>query len=176
MTGSVITVDGGHTVSGSWGLTKCHQRAGRAYLNVVEDVVLLPRLIVKADKKRAVCFLIKILPNVEIRAIECRNWRDVMPKCYLVANVTITDPGPYVEYQQKVPAIVARHGGKYLARAGTMHPLEGDLGIERMVIVEFESMDTARRFYESAEYAPLLKLRKETTRSQVALVEGYATA
>ena len=99
-----------------------------------------------------------------------------MTKCYLVANVTITDAGPYTEYQQKVPAIVARYGGKYLARAGAMHPLEGDLGIERMVIVEFESLDIARRFYESAEYAPLLKLRKETTRSHVAFVEGWAAA
>ena len=99
-----------------------------------------------------------------------------MTKCYLVADVTITNPGPYVEYQQKVPAIVARYGGKYLTRAGALHPLEGDLGIKRMVIVEFESLDTARRFYESAEYAPLLKLRKETTQSHVALVEGYAAA
>jgi len=67
-------------------------------------------------------------------------------------------------------------GGKYLTRAGTSHPLEGDLGIARMVIVEFESLDTARRFYESAEYAPLLKMRKENTQSHVALVEGYAAA
>ena len=99
-----------------------------------------------------------------------------MTKCYMVADVTIANPGPYVEYQQKVPALVARYGGKYLARAGVLHPLEGDLGIKRMIIVEFESMDAARQFYDSAEYAPLLKLRKETTRSHVAFVEGYATA
>ena len=61
-----------------------------------------------------------------------------MTKCYLVADVTVTNPGPYVEYQQKVPAIVARYGGKYLTRAGALHPLEGDLGIKRMVIVEFD--------------------------------------
>lgn len=99
-----------------------------------------------------------------------------MTKCYLVADVTITNPEPYVEYQQKVPAIVTRYGGTYLTRAGGLHPLEGDLGIKRMVIVEFESMDTARQFYESAEYAPLLKLQKETTQSRVALVDGYPAA
>jgi uncharacterized protein (DUF1330 family) len=99
-----------------------------------------------------------------------------MAKCYLVANAIATDPGRYVEYQQKVPAIVAKYGGKYLTRAGAMHPVEGDLGLERMVIVEFESLDVARQFYESAEYAPLLKLRKETTRSQVAFIEGFAAA
>ncbi|SEC98856.1 DUF1330 domain-containing protein [Bradyrhizobium erythrophlei] len=97
-----------------------------------------------------------------------------MPKGYLVANAIITDPGRYIEYQKKVPALVAQYGGKYLVRAGTMHPMEGDLGIERIVIVEFESVDAAKRFYESPEYAPLLKLRKETTRSQLAFVEGFA--
>jgi uncharacterized protein (DUF1330 family) len=99
-----------------------------------------------------------------------------MTKGYLVASVIVTDPGRYAEYQQKVPAIVARHGGKYLVRAGAVHPREGDLGVERLVVVEFESLDAALRFYESAEYAPLLKLRKETTRSQLAFYEGYAAA
>lgn len=99
-----------------------------------------------------------------------------MTKCYLVGNVTITDPARYKEYQDKVPALVALYGGKYLTRAGHLHRVEGDLGIERIVIVEFESLDVARKFYESAEYAPLLKLRRETTQSNVAFVEGYAAA
>jgi uncharacterized protein (DUF1330 family) len=99
-----------------------------------------------------------------------------MTKCYLVASVTVTDPGRYAEYQKKVPAIVAQHGGKYLVRVGAVHPLEGDLGIERLVVVEFESLDAARGFYESGEYAPLLNLRKETTLSHVAFYEGYAAA
>jgi uncharacterized protein (DUF1330 family) len=99
-----------------------------------------------------------------------------MTKCYLVANVIVIDPGRYAEYREKVQAIIAQYGGKYVVRAGAMHPLEGELGIQRMIMLEFESMDAARRFYESPEYAPLLKLRKETTRSQVAFVEGLAAA
>ena len=48
-----------------------------------------------------------------------------MAKCYLVAEVTITNPGPYVEYQQKVPAIVARYGGKYLTLCRYVAPPGG---------------------------------------------------
>jgi uncharacterized protein (DUF1330 family) len=99
-----------------------------------------------------------------------------MTKCYLVADVTVTNPGPYVEYQQKVPALVAKYGGKYLVRAGTMYPMEGKLGVERIVIVEFESYEAAMRFYESDDYAPLLKLRKENTDSHLVFVEGYPGA
>lgn len=97
-----------------------------------------------------------------------------MAKAYLVADVTMNDPERYSEYIKTVPALVAKYGGKYLVRASAVHPLEGDLGISRVTIVEFESMDAARRFYESAEYAPLLKLRTDTTRSRTAFVEGSA--
>jgi uncharacterized protein (DUF1330 family) len=40
----------------------------------------------------------------------------------MVASVTVANPGPYVEYQKKVPALVAQYGGKYLVRAGAVHP------------------------------------------------------
>ncbi len=74
----------------------------------------------------------------------------------------------------QVPAVIAQYGGRFLVRAGAIHPREGDLGLDRFVIIEFPSLDVAQRFYDSPEYAPLLKLRMETTRSHVALVEGAA--
>jgi uncharacterized protein (DUF1330 family) len=93
---------------------------------------------------------------------------------YLVANITITDPERYPAYRAQVPAVIAQYGGRFLVRAGAIHPREGDLGLDRFVIIEFPSLDVAQRFYDSPEYAPLLKLRMETTRSHVALVEGAA--
>jgi uncharacterized protein (DUF1330 family) len=75
-----------------------------------------------------------------------------------------------------VPAVIEQYGGRYLVRGGTVHPLEGDMGLDRFVVLEFPSMDAARWFYDSPEYAPLLKLRTDTTRSRVAFVEGYAPA
>ena len=53
-----------------------------------------------------------------------------------------------------------------------MHPIEGDLGLKRLVVLEFPSVEAARRFYASPEYAPLLKLRQEAARSGIVLVEG----
>lgn len=97
-------------------------------------------------------------------------------KCYLVANITITDPARYRSYRELVPAVIAQYGGQYLVRAGAVHPLEGDFDLDRFVIIEFPSMDAATRFYRSPEYAPLLELRSETTHSHVAFIEGYAPA
>ncbi len=93
---------------------------------------------------------------------------------YLVANITVTDPERYQPYREQVPAIVALYGGRFVIRSGAVHPREGDFGFDRFVVIEFPSLDAVTRFYDSAEYAPLLKLRMETTRSQVALVEGYS--
>lgn len=91
---------------------------------------------------------------------------------YMIANITVTDPERYPPYRAQVPAVVAQYGGRFLVRAGAVHPLEGEFGFDRFVIIEFPSLETAKRFYDSPEYAPLLKLRMETTRSQVAFVEG----
>ena len=58
-------------------------------------------------------------------------------------------------------------------RGGELHPVEGDLGLKRLVVLEFPSMQAARGFYASPEYAPLLKLRQEAARSDIVLVEGW---
>jgi uncharacterized protein (DUF1330 family) len=95
---------------------------------------------------------------------------------YLIANITVTDPERYADYRTQVPKVMAQYAGRFLVRAGALHPLEGDMGLDRFVVIEFPSLEAARRFYDSPEYAPLLKLRLETAASQVALVEGYSPA
>ena len=95
---------------------------------------------------------------------------------YLIANITVTDPEAYKSYRDGVAPVLAQYGGRFLVRAGTIHPLEGDLGIDRCVVIEFPSREAAQRFYDSPEYAPLLKLRLAAARSKMAIVEGYASA
>ena len=93
---------------------------------------------------------------------------------YLIANIEVQDREGFDAYREQVVAVIERYGGRYLVRGGAIHPLEGDLGLKRLVVVEFPSLDAARRFYDSEAYAPLLKLRAGSTVSQVALVEGSA--
>ena len=97
-------------------------------------------------------------------------------KAYLIANIAIRDPKRFPEYRDKVAPIIAQFGGRFLVRGGALHPLEGDLGLDRLVVIEFPSLEAAQGFYDSKEYAPLLKLRTEITHSKVAIVEGYASA
>ena len=95
---------------------------------------------------------------------------------YFVANISVIDPERYPPYRTAVPAVVAQYGGRFLVRAGAVHPLEGDFGFDRFVVIEFASVEAAQAFYDSPEYAPLRQLRLDTTQSQAAIVEGYAPA
>jgi uncharacterized protein (DUF1330 family) len=93
---------------------------------------------------------------------------------YLIANITVTDPEAFGRYRDAVAPVIAQLGGRYLVRGGAVEEVEGSMALDRVVVLEFPSIEVARAFYHSAEYAPLIALRGAATRSSVALVEGYA--
>jgi len=91
---------------------------------------------------------------------------------YLIAEVEVTDPAAYEDYRKQVPPIIAKYGGKYLARGGKVESKEGGWTPPRFVIVEFPTMEQARKFYDSPEYAPVLAIRKKASKSRLILAEG----
>jgi len=91
---------------------------------------------------------------------------------YAVVNVRVADPDRYAEYREKAPDTIARYGGKYLARGGAVEVLEGDWNPQRLVILEFESMERLREWYDSPEYAPLKQQRCEAAATEFVAVEG----
>jgi uncharacterized protein (DUF1330 family) len=91
---------------------------------------------------------------------------------YVIANIQITDTDRYPEYASRVPQTIERHGGRYLARGGKVEVLEGEWEPQRLVILEFESMERLREWYDSPEYDPLKQLRGEVADSQLVVVEG----
>jgi uncharacterized protein (DUF1330 family) len=93
-------------------------------------------------------------------------------KAYIVANVEVTDRAAYEEYRQLVPAFIAAHGGRYLARGGATEVLEGETVPHRMVILEFPSMAQAKAFYDSPEYQRLVAIRQRAARSSLVAIEG----
>jgi uncharacterized protein (DUF1330 family) len=91
---------------------------------------------------------------------------------YCIAEIDITDPATYEEYRKQVPAVIAKYGGKYLVRGGSVESLEGGWLPKRLAVLEFASMEQALKWYRSPEYAPLIKLRQKASRSKLTLVEG----
>ena len=93
---------------------------------------------------------------------------------YVVVNLTVEDHDRYELYKPDAARTVAAFGGRSLVRGGRVDVLEGDFHPDRYVILEFPDLARARAWYDSPEYAGLKALRKETTRSQLFMVEGVA--
>ena len=91
---------------------------------------------------------------------------------YLIAQVQIRDLAIYKQYTAQSPAIIAKHGGRILARGGATEILEGDTHERRVVIVEFPSMAAAKEFYESPEYQAAKKIRTPISEASFVIIEG----
>ncbi|HZM35275.1 MAG TPA: DUF1330 domain-containing protein [Burkholderiales bacterium] len=91
---------------------------------------------------------------------------------YVIGEIEVTDPATYDEYRRQVPATVSKYGGKFIVRGGKVEPLEGGWSPKRLVAVEFPTMEQARKWYRSPEYAPLIELRQKASRGKLLIVEG----
>jgi len=91
---------------------------------------------------------------------------------YVIAEIEVTDPVAYEEYRRQVPAVVTKFGGRFIVRGGKIDPKEGGWTPQRIVVVEFPSMAQAQKWYDSPDYAPLIKLRQKASNGKLILVEG----
>lgn len=91
---------------------------------------------------------------------------------YVIVELNVTDPQLFAEYAKGVPASIAAYGGKYLVRGGTTETKEGGWAPKRVVLLEFPSIEQARKWYDSTEYKPLLAMRLKAASAKLILVEG----
>ena len=91
---------------------------------------------------------------------------------YLLANIEVADAETYEEYRRLVPAVIAAHGGRYLARGGATELLEGTLKPNRMVLLEFPDMAKLKGFYESPEYQRLIGVRQRASNGSLIAIQG----
>jgi uncharacterized protein (DUF1330 family) len=91
---------------------------------------------------------------------------------YVIAETDLHDPEQYERYKAAAPDTIAKYGGRYVARGGDLAVLEGDWHPPRLVILEFEDLAAAKRWYESPEYAQAKQLREGAATMRLVAVEG----
>lgn len=91
---------------------------------------------------------------------------------YLMVDIEVTNPQQFEEYRRLAPAAVAKYGGRYIIRGGTYEALEGEWRPQRLVIVEFDSIEKAKAFYTSPEYRTAMKARAGAAKFKMLLVQG----
>jgi uncharacterized protein (DUF1330 family) len=93
---------------------------------------------------------------------------------YLIADFEITNPEGFQEYAQRVGTTIEHHGGTYLVRGERAEIIEGDWRPHRLVILKFESVEQARRWYSSDEYTAIKAIRHQTAKTRLVLVPGVS--
>ena len=91
---------------------------------------------------------------------------------YVIANVVASDPSTYPSRGEEAAETIRRYGGRYLARNGPAELREGDCRLGRLIVIEFETLEAARRWYDSSDYAPVKAQRMANATSQVVIVQG----
>ena len=86
---------------------------------------------------------------------------------YWVARSKINDPAEYKKYTDLVPAIIAKHGGKVLARGGRFQIMEGPQKFSRFVVIEFPSFEQGVACFASDEYNKAAAFRRANGAGEV---------
>jgi uncharacterized protein (DUF1330 family) len=91
---------------------------------------------------------------------------------YIIVEVSITDPKAYEEYKKLTPAAVAAYDGKFIVRGGETETLEGDWQPERIVVLEFPSLEQAKAWWASDVYSPAKLIRQQAAKTKMIVVNG----
>ena len=91
---------------------------------------------------------------------------------YVITDLHIYDIEHYLEYQQAMRPLLAAVGARYLARGGLFKVYEGDYEPNRLVVVEFPSLEAVDDFYESEDYQALEAQRRACSNARIIAVDG----
>jgi uncharacterized protein (DUF1330 family) len=83
-----------------------------------------------------------------------------MSLAYWLARCRVDDPVEYKKYTDQVPGIIAKYGGKVLARGGRYQVMEGTDQFHRFVVIEFPSLEQAVKCHQSPEYQAAAAYRR----------------
>ena len=95
-----------------------------------------------------------------------------MTKAYVIADIEVTHPDAYEDYKRLSTQAAELYGARFLVRGGAVERLEGDREPQRLVLLEFEDEDAARRWYDSPEYTEARSVRQRAAHSSLVLVSG----
>jgi uncharacterized protein (DUF1330 family) len=93
---------------------------------------------------------------------------------YVIVEMTVTDPVRIEDYRKLAGASVAQHGGRFVVRGGRSETLDGDWRPQRLVVIEFPSLDQAKRWHASPEYRRACEIRNRAASTRMVAVEGTA--
>lgn len=93
-------------------------------------------------------------------------------KGYLVLDLAITKLEEFLEYAERIPALIVKHRGKYIVKGVVPENIEGNWLPDRLVILEFAAEHNAKEFLADPASKKLFRLRQSSTRSNLIFALG----
>ena len=94
-----------------------------------------------------------------------------MAKGYMVADLHVRDKAGLEKFREMAKPVLEEYGGKVLVRTPSAEAREGKkTGV--VVVLEFVSMDQARKCYESEAYQTAKAVRDKACDTDLFLAEG----
>ncbi|WP_228853508.1 DUF1330 domain-containing protein [Aegicerativicinus sediminis] len=128
---------------------------------------------------------ILFLWTLSIQAQTEKSQEPISPKIFVVLDITVHDTIMYEQYRVKVEPIIKSYNGKYLVRSGGMAfdkdpdkmviPGEGNWNPNRLIILEWNSMEELQKFINSTEYQKVAELRKKSASTKSVIVKENLT-
>lgn len=96
---------------------------------------------------------------------------------YIIANLHVTDPVEYREYEKGFFPLLKKYGGSFITYDDKSITLEGIAPRNgRMIMFQFPSEDAALQWYNDPDYQALSAHRRNGTEAQfLTLVHGLPT-
>ena len=91
---------------------------------------------------------------------------------YVIIDARVTDDAAFRAHLDQVPAIVKAHGGRYLVRGGAHEVIRGNWTPDRLVVLEFDTVQQAKEWQEAADYAGIRQELNRFSATNVVVVEG----
>ena len=107
------------------------------------------------------------------QGIKVLSAQGTTPPGYVIEEIDVHDLDTFKTYVAQVPATLAPFKGRYLVRAGKTESLQGQPP-KGIVLIAFDSMATARQWYESPSYQAILPIRQRSATARAFIVEGVA--
>jgi uncharacterized protein (DUF1330 family) len=93
---------------------------------------------------------------------------------FVIVDVSIHNQEEYDEYRKLTPSTIAAFNGRFAVRGGRTLTLEGDWNPERIVVLEFPSVDQAKAWWNSETYSRAKAIRQKAASTKMIIVEGVS--
>lgn len=91
---------------------------------------------------------------------------------YVIVEVSIHDHAAYEDYKKLTPAAIAAYDGKFVVRGAQTESLEGDWEPERIVVLEFPTVERAKEWWSSEIYTEAKVIRQRAATTKMIVVQG----